>query len=107
MFRSCSNESFELHASFFYDNKFFRFAQCKVHSLLLNNKLPAHVTAVDDYALDGLIEYYSHLIKLNYFNELECQKLFSKMIPYLVKKELEFMKEEKCFPQRHHHKVIH
>ena len=29
------------------------------------------------------------------------------MIPCLIKKELEFMKEEKCFPQRHHYKVIH
>ena len=29
------------------------------------------------------------------------------MIPYLIKKELEFMKEEKGFPQRYHHKAIH
>ena len=81
--------------------------QCKVHSLSLNNKLPACITAVDGYALDGLIEHYGHLIELNYFDGLECQKLFTKMIPSLIKKELEFMKEEKCFPQRHHQKVIH
>ena len=61
----------------------------------MNNKLPAHATAVDGYVLDGLIEHCGHLIELNYFDELECQKLFTKMIPCLIKKELQFMKERK------------
>ena len=74
--------------------------------MLLNNRLPAHVAAADGRVLDGSIECHGHLVEMNMFKELECQKLFVKMIRCLIQKELDVANEINCFPQRHNHKVI-